>query len=100
MKRQHKPNGDHQVNNLKPEAQEKMVFPRQPVTKEDMEAYIDRSQHGPCFICEVIAGNPEYHHHIIYQDDTAVVFLNKYPVLYGYTLVAPRQHREQVTNDR
>ena len=25
--------------------------------------------------------------------------LNKYPILYGYTLVAPRQHREQVTTD-
>ena len=27
------------------------------------------------------------------------MFLNKCPVLYGYTLVAPRQHREQVTGD-
>jgi diadenosine tetraphosphate (Ap4A) HIT family hydrolase len=27
------------------------------------------------------------------------VFLNKYPVLYGYTLVAPREHREQATGD-
>ena len=33
------------------------------------------------------------------MDETAVVFLNKYPVLYGYTLLAPRQHREHVPRD-
>lgn len=38
-------------------------------------------------------------HHIIYEDDRSVVFLNKYPTLYGYTLVAPRDHREHVTSD-
>ena len=63
----------------------------------DVAAYEKRSQEGPCFVCELIAGaNP---HHMIYEDQTAVVFLNKYPVLYGYTLVAPREHREQVTGD-
>ncbi len=65
----------------------------------DIEAYAQRSQHGPCFICEIVAGNPEYRHHIIYEDDIAIVFLNKYPPLYGYTLVAPREHREHVTGD-
>jgi diadenosine tetraphosphate (Ap4A) HIT family hydrolase len=54
---------------------------------------------GSCFICELVAGNPDYHHHIIYQDDTAIAFLNKYPTLYGYTLVAPKEHLEQVTSD-
>lgn len=65
----------------------------------DIEAYRDRITSGPCFICEMIAGNLDYRHHIIYEDETAVVFLNKYPVLYGYTLVAPRRHVEQVTGD-
>jgi diadenosine tetraphosphate (Ap4A) HIT family hydrolase len=37
--------------------------------------------------------------HIIQQSDDFIIFLNKYPVLYGYTLVAPAQHREQVTGD-
>lgn len=37
--------------------------------------------------------------HIIHQDDTCIVFLNKYPVLYGYVLVAPIKHKEQVTGD-
>lgn len=69
---------------------------RQPV---DIDDYVHRVRQGPCFICELIAGNPDYHHHIIYQDDTAVAFLNKYPTLLGYALVAPKEHREQVTGD-
>jgi diadenosine tetraphosphate (Ap4A) HIT family hydrolase len=79
--------------------QEHKIFSRQPVTTADMEAYIHRCQYGSCFICEMITGNPEYRHHIIYEDDSAIVFLNKYPVLYGYTLVVPREHREQATTD-
>jgi diadenosine tetraphosphate (Ap4A) HIT family hydrolase len=47
----------------------------------------------------LVAGDPEYRHHVIYQDDTAIAFLNKYPTLLGYTLVAPVRHREQVTGD-
>ena len=65
----------------------------------DIDAYKKRIANGLCFICEMLAGNPDYRHHVIYEDKTAVVFLNKYPILYGYTLVAPRQHREQVTTD-
>lgn len=37
--------------------------------------------------------------HVIYQDDEFIVFLNKYPSLYGYALVAPIAHKEQVTGD-
>jgi ATP adenylyltransferase len=65
----------------------------------EMEAYIRRCQTGPCFICDIVAGHPEERHRIVYQDDVAIVFLNRYPTLYGYTLVAPREHREQVTGD-
>jgi diadenosine tetraphosphate (Ap4A) HIT family hydrolase len=65
----------------------------------DLTAYEQRVRRGPCFICELLAGNPEYRHLVVYRDDTAVVFLNKYPVLYGYLLVAPVAHREQVTGD-
>jgi diadenosine tetraphosphate (Ap4A) HIT family hydrolase len=53
----------------------------------------------PCFICELLAGNPEFAHHVVYEDDDAIAFLNKFPTLYGYVLVAPREHREQVTGD-
>jgi len=65
----------------------------------DIDAYVERSRNGPCFVCAMLAGNPRYQHHIIYEDDTAIAFLNKYPKLYGYTLVAPKAHREQVTGD-
>ena len=37
--------------------------------------------------------------HIIKQDDEVIIFLNRYPVLYGYALVAPIKHKEQVTGD-
>ncbi len=65
----------------------------------DMGAYVNRSRNGPCFICEMLAGNPLYRHHVVYETDAAVAFLNRYPTLYGYTLVAPKAHREQVTGD-
>ena len=54
---------------------------------------------GRCFICELVAGNPEFRHHVVYEDDVAIAFLNAYPVLYGMLLVAPRVHRERVTGD-
>lgn len=70
------------------------MFQRQPF---DIAAYERRSREGSCFICALVAGtNP---HHVIYEDETAIVFLTKYPVLYGYTLVAPRKHRERVTGE-
>jgi hypothetical protein len=71
---------------------------RKPVSEAERLAYIRRSQ-GPCFICEMLGGNPQYRRHILYQDEYAVAFLNKYPPLDGYALVAPCQHREQVTGD-
>jgi diadenosine tetraphosphate (Ap4A) HIT family hydrolase len=46
----------------------------------------------------MVAGRTEGNH-IVYQNDSFVVFLNKYPPLYGYVLVAPLEHKEQVTGD-
>ena len=65
----------------------------------DLDAYVQRITTSPCFICRIVENDPDYRHHMIYADDAAVVFLNKYPTLAGYTLVAPRQHREHVTSD-
>jgi hypothetical protein len=31
----------------------------------DEQAYEQRSR-GPCFICEMLAGNPDYRHQVIY----------------------------------
>jgi diadenosine tetraphosphate (Ap4A) HIT family hydrolase len=52
-----------------------------------------------CFICELVDRNPEFAHHVVFEDDRSIAFLNRYPPLYGYVLVAPREHREQVTGD-
>ncbi|CAG0929679.1 ATP adenylyltransferase [Thermoflexales bacterium] len=65
----------------------------------DFQAYSCDIQTRPCFICQMVAGKPAYAHEIIYEDERAIVFLNKYPPLYGYVLIAPRDHREQVTGD-
>jgi ATP adenylyltransferase len=65
----------------------------------DLEAYIERITRGPCFICALVAGDPDYRHHVVYEDDWAIAFLNKHPTLAGYTLVSPKPHREQVTSD-
>jgi diadenosine tetraphosphate (Ap4A) HIT family hydrolase len=64
----------------------------------DLDAYIERIQNSPCFICEMIEGRLSGNH-VIYQNDEFIVFLNKYPSLYGYALVAPIAHKEQVTGD-
>jgi diadenosine tetraphosphate (Ap4A) HIT family hydrolase len=64
----------------------------------DFEA-IRRRLGERCFICEMLAGNPEFRHHIVYEDELAVAFLNRYPPLYGYVIVAPRKHKEEVTGD-
>lgn len=72
------------------------MFPHQPF---DVEAYVRDIQQRPCFICQMVAGNPQYQHEILYQDDQLIAFLNKYPTLYGYVLVAPRAHKEHVTGD-
>ena len=64
----------------------------------DVNTYMDRIRNGPCFICEMVHGRMDGNH-IIYQDHLSVAFLNKYPVLYGYVLVAPIEHKEQVTGD-
>jgi len=64
----------------------------------DEETYIQQIQNRPCFICEMIEGKLNGNH-IIYHDEVYIAFLNKYPSLYGYALVAPTQHLEQVTGD-
>jgi len=43
----------------------------------DLEAYARRSQQGPCFICELLNGNPEYMHHVVFEDDHSVAFVTR-----------------------
>jgi diadenosine tetraphosphate (Ap4A) HIT family hydrolase len=65
----------------------------------DWAALHRQFQTGPCFICQIVARNPDYPAHIIYEDDIAIAVPDKCPNLYGWILVAPREHREQVTAD-
>lgn len=65
----------------------------------DLESYVRRSTEGPCFICEMLRGNPDYAHHIVTEDADHVVFLSKYPTLRGYCLVAPKRHLEDLADD-
>jgi diadenosine tetraphosphate (Ap4A) HIT family hydrolase len=64
----------------------------------DFEA-VRRKLAGRCFICELLAGNPESAHHVVYEDERAIAFLQRFQTLYGYVLVAPREHREHVVDD-
>ena len=64
-----------------------------------LATYVQRSTSGRCFICEHLRGNPDYQHDTVAETATAVAFLNKYPTLFGYVIVAPKDHREQVTGD-
>lgn len=67
----------------------------------DMAAYERRSREGPCFVCGIAAGQPEYRDptDMIYEDADVLIFLNRYPTLRGYTLVCPRRHVERVIGD-
>jgi diadenosine tetraphosphate (Ap4A) HIT family hydrolase len=60
---------------------------------------VRRELAGRCFICELLAGNPDYAHHLVYEDDRAIAFLQRFQTLYGYVLVAPKEHRERVVDD-
>ena len=63
----------------------------------DVEAYHRGVRDGPCFVCEIVAGRRP--HHLVYEDDDAIAFLNRYPTVPGYLLVAPKPHREDATGD-
>ena len=66
----------------------------------DLEAYHEWARTGPCFVCGIVARDPDFSdHHTLYEDDSAIAFFNKWPTQHGYTLVAPKEHREQATGD-
>jgi diadenosine tetraphosphate (Ap4A) HIT family hydrolase len=65
----------------------------------DLDAYLQEVRKG-CFICRLLQKDPTLPaHHIIWRNDTVIAFLNRFPTVYGYSLVAPTAHREQVTGD-
>jgi diadenosine tetraphosphate (Ap4A) HIT family hydrolase len=66
----------------------------------DLDAYVRWVRTGPCFVCAILARDPAFpDHHIVYEDEDAIVFLTMNPAQYGYTLVAPNEHKEHVAGD-
>lgn len=65
----------------------------------DMEALHGRFRTEACFVCRLVAGHEDLPKYIFYEDESVVAFLDGYPRAYGYSPVAPREHREQVTAD-
>ena len=49
-----------------------------------------------CIFCDIISGKKNGH--FIYEDETHVAFLDKYPIDQGHSLVLPREHFERVTD--
>ncbi|WP_068056247.1 GNAT family N-acetyltransferase [Nocardia xishanensis] len=65
----------------------------------DLATYEQRVRSEDCFVCAFLEGKPGYEHHMVYDDGEHVAFLNKYPTLFGYALVVPRRHVEDVVAD-
>jgi diadenosine tetraphosphate (Ap4A) HIT family hydrolase len=78
------------------------VDPTYPTIPFDVRRYEARVQEDArsdqCFICAIVDGS-RTDHHIVYRDDVCVAFLNRFPTLVGYTLVAPLEHRAAVVGD-
>ncbi|MEU1307794.1 HIT family protein [Streptomyces cinnamoneus] len=65
----------------------------------DLEAYDERAQNGPCFVCAFLSGHPDYRHEMVFEDQDHVAFLDRWPTLPGKLLVAPKRHVEHVVRD-
>jgi len=49
-----------------------------------------------CIFCDIIEGKRSGH--FVYEDESHVAFLDKYPIDVGHTLVLPREHHEKITD--
>jgi len=65
----------------------------------DLAAYERRRLTGVCYICAMLAGDPDYPHETVYEDDAHIGYLSRYPTVVGYVLVAPKAHIEHVVRD-
>lgn len=65
----------------------------------EFDEYIERARTGPCFVCRLVAGDPDYHHEVVFEDEDHIAFLDRYPTVAGYVLVCPKAHRKLVTGD-
>ena len=49
-----------------------------------------------CLFCDILDGKKNGH--FLYEDDSHVAFLDRYPIDVGHTLVIPRKHHEKITD--
>ena len=49
-----------------------------------------------CLFCDILDGKKAGH--FLYEDDSHVAFLDKYPIDVGHSLVLPRKHHETITD--
>ena len=68
----------------------------------DMAAYVQRVRTADrCFICAIVAGEPGFEHEVVFYDDGEhIAFLSRYPTVYGYALVSPKEHVEHIVRER
>jgi len=49
-----------------------------------------------CIFCDILDGKRDAH--ILYEDESHVSFLDKYPIDVGHSLVVPKNHHEGITD--
>ena len=65
----------------------------------DLGVYVEEARRG-CFICRLVQGDSSLpRHEVVWRDSFAIAFLDRFPAVFGHTLVAPVPHVEHVTGD-
>jgi len=49
-----------------------------------------------CLFCDILDGKRDGH--FLYNDNSHVAFLDKYPIDVGHSLVVPKEHHEKITD--
>ena len=49
-----------------------------------------------CLFCDILNGKKDGH--FLYEDDSHVAILDKYPIDVGHSLVIPKEHHEKITD--
>lgn len=49
-----------------------------------------------CIFCDILDGKRDGH--FLYEDESHVSFLDRYPIDVGHSLVIPREHHERITD--
>ncbi len=47
-----------------------------------------------CIFCDIIAGKQDAY--LIYEDNTHIAIMDRYPIQLGHSLVIPREHHEKI----